>query len=270
LNTKISTIITGLLTLSLSGCFTDETTIYGICENHSQICSDIETKGWCKNERAQLIRNRLRQLKAPDDQLNLYKSLINWKKFSYCIEAASNIKRKSIEDRDPTKAASFINSVREIEKLELLTVNSQLPQLLYYHWAHTGNKAKINKLIRLDQQNKLNTTELQLMMSSYYSKISKKKAAKAQYNALELLTQPDLETIDHTIFASISTYHYQTKDLELSYVWAQVAVKFGLKANLYSSLTSELKRKGAKLAELDQKADAIFHSIQILSFKAPK
>jgi len=267
LNTKISTIITGLLAISLTGCIDDERSINGICENHSQICTDIETKGWCKNERALLIRNRLQQIKAPNDQENHYRSLINWKKFSYCIEAASNIKRRNIDDRDPTKAASFINSVREIEKLEQQTINSQLPQLLYYHWVQSGNDIKIDTLLKLDQNNKLDTTELQLMMSSYYSKINGKKAAKAQYNALELLTQQDLDSIDHTIFASLSTHHYQTKNLELSYIWAQVAVRFGLKANLYSSLTSELSRKGVQLTVLDQKADDIYQSINNLAFK---
>jgi len=267
LNTKLSTVITGLLAVSLTGCFNDEKSIYGICENNSQICTDIKTKGWCKNERANIIRNRYRQLKAPNDQENLYRSLMNWKKFSHCIEAASNIKRRQIKDRDPTKAATFINTIKQIEKLEQQTAQSQLPQFLYYHWVQSGNDAKINKLIKLDRNHKLDTTELQLMMSSYYSKINKKKAANAQYRALELLTEKDLENIDHSIFASISTYHYQTQELELSYVWAKIAVKFGLKANLYSSLTSELLRKGVKLGALDQKADNIYKSINALSFK---
>jgi hypothetical protein len=262
--------MTGMLALSLSGCFSDETSIRGICENNPQICDDIKTKGWCKSERTNLIRNRQRQITAPKDQQNLYNSLINWKEFSHCIEAASNIKRRSIEDRDPTKAASFVNSIREIEKLERQTANSQLPQLLYYHWAQSGDDVKIDRLIKLDKNNKLNTTELQLMMSSYYSKFNKFKAANAQYNALALLTQDDFEQLDHSIFASLSTYHYQQKNLKLSYIWAQVAVKFGLKANLYSSLTTELKRSGVKLPNLEQKAEEIFLSIESLTFIPPK
>lgn len=255
-----------MFAISLSGCFSDETSIRGICENNPQICDDIKTKGWCKSERTNLIRNRQRQITAPKDQKNLYNSLINWKEFSHCIEAASNIKRRSIEDRDPTKAASFVNSVREIEKLERQTANSQLPQLLYYHWAQSGDDVKIDKLIRLDKKNKLNTTELQLMMSSYYSKFNKLMAAKAQYNALELLTQDDLDKLDHSIFASLSTYYYQKGELKRSYIWARVAIKFGLKANLYSSLTIKLKRSGVKLPNLDQEADDIFQSIESLSF----
>lgn len=258
-----------MLAISLTGCFSDETSLSSICENHPHVCNDIKTKGWCKTERFDIIQSRYRQITTPNDQENLYNSLIKWKKFSSCIEAASNIKRKSIDDRDPTKAASFVNSVREIEKLEQQTVNSQFPQLLYYHWAQSGHDANIDKLIKLDQQNKLDTTELQLMMASYYSKVDQLMAAKAQYNALTLLTQEDLAALDHSIFASLSTHYYQTKELKLSYIWARVAVKFGLKANLYSSLTTQLKRNGIKLSNLDKKADKVFQSIQALSFIPP-
>lgn len=254
----------------LAGCFSDKHSIYSICEDNPQICSDIETKGWCKKERSTLIRNRHRQLVAPDDEENLYTSLKNWKTFSKCIEAASNIKRKNIEDRDPTKAASFVNSIREIEKLEQLTINSQLPQLLYYHWAQNGDEKKINRLINLDKNKKLETTEMQVMMASYYGKFDQDKAASALYKALSLLTDTDLQQLDHSIFASLSTYFYQTKNLRLSYIWAQVAVRYGLKVNLYSSLTGEIKRQGESLPQLDKQAENVYQSIQSLQFKPPK
>ncbi len=270
MNTKKATLITSIISLSLTGCFSDEKSIYGICEDHSAICTDIETKGWCKEERSSLIRNRYLQLTKPEDELNLYHSLVNWRKFSKCIETASNIKRRKLEDRDPTKAASFVNSVKEIEKLEQLTQASTLPQLLYYHWAQSGDEVKIDRLLTLDKQDKLQTTELQMMIASYYRKIDRKKAATAHYKALAYLTKDDLDTLDHSVFASLSTYYYQAKKLKLSYIWAQVAVKYGLKANLYSSLTGELQRKGVSLDELDKKADQLFDSIQILNFQPPK
>lgn len=270
MSTKKATLIVGFLSLSLTGCFSDDKSIYGICEDHADICTDIETKGWCKKERSSLIRNRYQQLVAPKDELNLYQSLVNWHKFSKCIETASNIKRRNLEDRDPTKAASFVNSIREIEKLEHLTQNSTLPQLLYYHWAQSGDDSKIDRLLELDKQNKLQTTELQMMIASYYRKVDRKKTALAHYKALSYLTKKDLETLDHSVFASLSTYHYQAKKLKLSYVWAQVAAKYGLKANLYSSLAVELERKGVSLSELDKEADQVFESIQTLNFTPPK
>lgn len=254
----------------MSGCFSDEASLYTICEDNPQICNDIDAKGWCKNERSTLIRNRHRQITHPKDELNQYNSLTNWKKFSLCIESASNIKRRNVEDRDPTKATSFVNSVLEIEKLEQQTANSKLPQLLYYHWAQNGDSSKINQLIKLDANGKLLTTQLQLMMASYYGKANKRKAAMAQYKALSLLTEADLESLDHGVFASLSTYYFQENNLKLSYIWARIAVHFGLKENLYSSLTDKLERQGVDFKQLNETADNTYESIVALNFSAPK
>lgn len=270
MNTKKTTFITGVVAISLTGCFSDEASLYSICEDNPQICSDIEAKGWCKEERSTLIRNRHRQITHPKDELNQYNSLMNWKTFSQCIETASNIKRRNIEDRDPTKAASFVNSVKAIDELEQQTVNSDLPQLLYYHWSQNGDASKIDKLIELDAQSQLQTTQLQLMMASYYGKVNKRKAAQAQYEALSLLTQNDIEALDHSVFASLSTYYFQENKLKLSYIWARVAVKFGLKANLYSSLTAKLERNGVNLQQLNLTAEKTYQSIITLNFMPPK
>jgi len=258
------------LALSLTGCFSDEKSLYAICRDTPQVCDDIKTQGWCKNERTELIRNRYRQIKEPKNHKNLYDTLITWKSFNTCIEKASNIKRKKITDRDPTKAATFVTSILEIEKLEKLTKSSNYPDLLYYHWVEYGDDSKISKLVSLDRRGKLNTSDLQFKMSTYYGKVNREKAINALLKGLSLLTESKLDTLDHNVFASLTTYYYQMKKLELSYTWAQVAIKFGLKANLYSSLTTELKRKNTDLNELKLKADNIYESIQNLNFKPSK
>jgi len=254
----------------LSGCFENKKSISTICEQTPGICLDIKTNGWCLDERSILIRNRHQQIINPKDEGNLYNSLINWKKFSHCIEAASNIKRRNIDDRNPTKATSFVNSITEIEKLEQLTKNSAYPQLLYYHWTQDGDENKILKLQELDKKGKLNTTQLQLMMASFYRKTNQKKAIDSQYKALTFLTHSDLEQLDHTIFASLSTYNFQIKEFEQSYIWAQIAIKFGLKASLYSSLYSKLERQGISLTDLDLEVEKIYISINNLTFSYPE
>lgn len=266
MTTRFNQLITILIASSLGGCFYFEKSIYTICDETPDICTDIKTKGWCKEERTQLIRTREKQILAPDDQENLYRNLINWKSFSACIEVASQIKRRSLTDRNSTKAATFVHSIMEIQKLENQTKNSNYPHLLYYHWTQYGDDEKIEKLKVLDKNGKLNTSELQFKMASYYSKRDRSKFIKAQYSALSLLTKTDLESLDHDVFASIATYYFQMDNLKKSYIWSQVAVKFGLKANAYSSLTGKLNRQGIDLSVLDLKAKAIYKSINELNF----
>ncbi|NRA62699.1 MAG: DUF2989 domain-containing protein [Psychrobium sp.] len=254
----------------LSGCGLGEDTIYTICEENPAICVDIKAQGWCKLERALLIRNRLQQLKEPDDERNLYDSLHQWQYFSQCIESASNIVRKNKEDRDPTKTKTFLTSIKEIDKLERLTKNSALPELLYYHWARDGEQNKIYKLVALDKAGKLDRTNMQLKMAMYYAKNDPEKAIKAQYKALRYLTKHDLETLSGDVFANLSTHFYQKGYYRYSYIWAQVAVKFGLKESIYSGLSNELSQRNINKTLLNDIADNTYDSIQDLAFVVPK
>lgn len=266
MTTTIKNLILTVLCLSLCSCFYFEKSIYSICDDTPHICDDIKTKGWCNDERSLLIRNRHNQILYPDNQENLYNSLVSWQSFSQCIEIASNIKRRDINDRDSIKAATFVHSIHEIEKLEKLTKNSNFPHLMYYHWTQDGDIEKIEKLKTLDDNGQLNTSELQFKMAFFYGKTDKEKSVQAQYKALSLLTEKDLNQLDHNVFANISTYYYQMRNLKHAYIWAQVAIKFGLKANIYSSLTRELKRKNTDFKALDLTAIEIYTSINELNF----
>ena len=270
MKTQLFTVCALLSTTILSGCLDEERTIYTICEDNPVLCYDIETKGWCKVERANVIRHREIELHKPTDQQNLWNSLKHWQEFSQCIEIAANIKRRSVKDRDSIKESTYLVTLDEIARIEKQTVNSELPEFLYYHWAQNSDETKINKLIALDNAGQLNTTSLQLMMASYYSKVDKDKAILSHYNALKLLDKSELATLKPTVFASLATHFYQTKDFEMSYVWAQIAIKAGLKANQHSALSRQLSDGQANLIHLNSIADATYDSIHALNFKSPK
>lgn len=269
MNTKLITISTLFAWPLLTGCLSDERTIYAICEDNPQICTDIEAKGWCKTERANVIRQREKELNNPENQQLLYDSLNQWQAFSQCIEIAANIKRRDIEDRDAVKETTFLVTLREIERIEKFSRNSQLPEFLYYHWAQDGDQSKINKLIELDSRSKLNSTRMQLMMAAYYGKSDKTKAIASQYQALRLLSEDDLETLDPSLFASLATHFYQEKSYKLAFVWAQIATMAGLKTNKYNSLKRNLDSQQANIEQLEALAEKTYDSIRSMSFEAP-
>jgi len=260
---------TVLTTPLLSGCFSDERTIYAICEDNPQICRDIETKGWCKTERAHVIRHREQILTEKNNDHNLYTGLKHWKELSQCIEIAANIKRRKVTDRDAVKEKTFLVTLQEIERIEQASKTSSLPQFLYYHWAQDGDESRITELVALDKRGKLDSTDMQLMMAAYYGKTDNNKAVIAQYNALKLLTQSDLETLPPSLFAGLSTRFYQLRRYKLSFVWAQVAVKAGLKESKFSSLQRHLEGQRANIKMLNNLAQETYDSIQSLKFSEP-
>jgi len=269
LNTKLITLSALFITPLLSGCLSDERTIYAICDDNPQICNDVETKGWCKTERALVIRHREREILAPNDHENLFSGLNEWQEFSQCIEIAANIKRRQVKDRDAIKESTFLVTLQEIARIEKETRHSELPEFLYYHWAQDGDQRKIDKLIALDARGKLNTTKRQLMMASFYGKTNKNKAVSTQYKALSLLSSPDLDKLPPSLFASLATHFYQNKNYKLSFVWAQVAVKSGMKANKFNSLQQKLETQQADINKLNALAVATYDSIQALNFIEP-
>jgi len=253
----------------LSGCDSDHRTVFAICDDTPQICEDIPTNGWCKTERGDVIRYRDQQLRAPLDETILYSGLNKWKELSQCIEIAANIKRRKLKDRDPIKQATFIVTLEEIARIEQATKNSQIPELLYYHWAQDGEPQKLATLIRLDDHGKLNNTSMQLIMATLYAKTDKQKAINTQYKALSLLTKQELEQLPTSLYAGFATYFYQIKRYQLSYVWAQVAVRAGLKENKATALRQKIAAQNADINALDNLAHDTYQSIQALAFQAP-
>ncbi len=269
MNTKLITLSTLIVWPLLGGCLGSEQTIYAICEENPQICSDIQAQGWCKVERANVIRQRQKELTTPNDPNVLYDSLIRWQEFSQCIEIAANIKRRSIKDRDAIKETTFLTTLQEIQRIEQATVNSKLPEFLYYHWAQDGDPSKIEKLVALDQRSKLNTTRLQLMMAAYYGKANRERAISSLYKALQFLKASELESLDPSVYASLATHFYQEKRYKLAFVWTEVATMAGLKTNKNNLIMQNLEAQHADVDKLEGVASDTYNSIRSLAFEAP-
>ena len=244
--------------------------MYQVCNDYHEICHDIDTEGWCKHQRSDLIIRRYQQLQTPRDLDNTYRTLMSWRKFNDCIAVASKITRRTVEDRTSVRTKAYLTSIKEIEKLEQQTLASTYPQLMYYHWAEDGKQYRIDALIKLDQQGKMASTELQLMMASYYAKVDKTKEMTAQYNALSLLDLASEYQLNNQIYASLATNYYQKNKYHLAFIWARVAEKSGLKTAAVSTLKRKLKAEKYDLKHLEDIAHKTYLSIAANKFTPPE
>lgn len=270
LTTTLVFLLTIFTTLLISGCNDKRVSLSQICSEQAQICDDIESEGWCKQKRADLIVRRYNAIESPDDQDNQYRTLMAWHDFNQCIELAASITRKNVLDRTSQKASAYLVSLEGIARLEQQTRASTLPQLLYYHWVIDGDPSRVRLLIRLDRRNKLATTELQLMMASYYAKVDKKKEMTAQYNALRYLDSNDMSAVDNQLFASLATSFLQQNNYRLAYIWTKIAEQSGLKTNNSNSLQRQLSARSVDLNRLQTIAKRTFDSIKSHDFITPE
>ena len=178
--------------------------------------------------------------------------------------------RTTITDRTSAKTLAYLTSIKEIAKLEQATRASQYPQLLYYHWVQDGSRTKIRKLLKLDRANKLETTELQLMMASYYAKVDTNKEIKAQYNALKLVTPASASLIDNQLYASLATNFMRQKKYPLAYIWTQIAELSGLKTANTNLLKSRLNSQSVDFDKMTTIAKTTYASINAHDFVSPE
>lgn len=257
-----------LALLLLSGCEWSNGSLSGICKNHPELCEDIQTAGWCRNERADLIRLRYKGLTEPKNEDNHYRTLLAWETFRDCINVASQITHIKAADKVSIRTEAYLASLEGIKKLEQQVSKSSYPPLVYYRWSHFGNERDLKKLLRLDRQGKMRTTEQQLMIASYYAKYDKAKELAAHHKALEYLTAD--QEVPYSSFASLATNYYQNKEYDQAYVWSVLASNHQIDSVNLAQLQHMMKASDEEIAQLEEQADDIMDQINQRRFATQK
>lgn len=215
------------LTLSvfiLSACSEGELTLRAVCEKEPGLCTDLNDDSHCNLQRRDLIMQRYEEKHLPSDK-NKYQLLLDFEKYSKCIELAAGIEHIKLKEKTSTRMLGYMTSLKEIKRLSDETVSSDDPHLLYYHWSRNKSDSHLQRFLQAEQNKQLETPELQLALVSYYSKRDREKSIELLHHALELY--PAEPKVDPEIFASLTTMFYKKKDYASSYHWALLAQQSG-------------------------------------------
>ena len=215
------------LTLSvfiLSACSEGELTLRAVCEKEPGLCTDLNDDSHCNLQRRDLIMQRYEEKHLPSDK-NKYQLLLDFEKYSKCIELAAGIEHIKLKEKTSTRMLGYMTSLKEIKRLSDETVSSDDPHLLYYHWSRNKSDSHLQRFLQAEQNKQLETPELQLALVGYYSKRDREKSIELLHHALELY--PAEPKVDPEIFASLTTMFYKKKDYASSYHWALLAQQSG-------------------------------------------
>lgn len=215
------------LTLSifvLSACSEAELTLRSVCEKEPGLCTDLNDDSHCNLQRRDLIMQRYDEKHLPSDK-NKYQLLVDFEKYSKCIELAAGIEHIKLKEKTSTRMVGYMTSLKEIKRLSDETVSSDDPHLLYYHWSRNKSDSHLQRFLQAEQEKRLETPELQMALVSYYSKRDKEKSIDLLHHALELY--PPEPTVDPEIYASLTTMFYKKKDYASAYHWALLAQQSG-------------------------------------------
>ncbi|WP_158587085.1 DUF2989 domain-containing protein [Motilimonas pumila] len=209
-------------TLLATGCF-NKTTTKAICEKSPELCQGLNTDGWCKAERREVILKR-QNYANESSELNQYYILRSFIDYKQCIEIASNVEPIHAKHKKTERVEGFITAVNEIERIDKATQHSELPQLAYYHWLVNGDLEAKERFLAIEGTSAENDPELTLALATYYFERDSEKTIRLLYKTLRL----QKDTLPNpSIYNSLTTLYLKTKNYQAAYIWMQVAHRLG-------------------------------------------
>ncbi|ATC95153.1 DUF2989 domain-containing protein [Pseudoalteromonas tunicata] len=255
-----------LSTLLLVGC-DSQISVREVCEQSPLMCEDLNTDGHCNFERSDVIVARYYEKQQPTD-VNKFTLLNGFEKYSKCIHLASGIEHIKLKDKKTSRMNGYLTSLKEIKRLSQETVNSQLPQLLYYHWSRNGSEQALEQLLQQENQPSMQTSELQFLLATYYIKFDLDKTITLLYRSLELYKGD--KPINQEIFTTLVNLFYKQKNYKNAYIWGLIAQESGGAKIDLAGLENLLAGEGKSIESLEDLADKTLSDIQDGKFVSPR
>jgi hypothetical protein len=256
-----------LTALLLSACSEGELTLRAVCDKEPGLCTDLNDDSHCNFQRRDLIMQRFEEKRLPSDK-NKYQLLLDFEKYSKCIELAAGIEHIKLKEKTSTRMVGYLTSLREIKRLSNETVSSDDPHLLYYHWSRNKSDSHLQRFLLAEQNNELETPQLQMALVSYYSKRDREKSIQLLHHALSLY--PPNPKVDPEIYASLTSMFYKKKDYASSYHWALLAQKSGAFNVELQELKIYLEQAQLDHKKIKETAEHTLAQLQLGHFTPPK
>jgi hypothetical protein len=238
-----------------------------ICEEHPQLCAGLNKDGWCRAEKAEIIRHRFDHLNDNSDD-HIYRLLRHYESYEVCIEKAAQIRHIKYRDKEADRMQGYLTAQQAIKDLSRETRDSTDPHLQYYHWSrHQDETAKARFLAQARRGN-FNSPELWVMVASVHLKRDNEKARKALYKALSFYQ--DIDEVNQDIFKSLITVNLDDERYASAFVWANVYAEVNEAGEAALEDTRPLVLQPINTAALSDIADKIEDAINQGSFNADR
>ena len=80
------------------------------------MCAGLNKDGWCRSEKANLIRHQYEHLKDTKER-HKYDLLLKWEDYLLCVEKAAQIQHIKYRDKEITRAEGVLTAKAAIRRL---------------------------------------------------------------------------------------------------------------------------------------------------------
>lgn len=240
--------------------------IADICKTHPQMCHDLNPDSWCRAEKSEIISNRYQNLLSPSDD-SKYQLLLNFEDYRDCIAKASQIKHIKLREKTAGRVKGLITAEQELHRLARDTENSSDPRLVFYHWSRFASKPHKEKFLQYQENRLLETSELQVMLASFYIKSDLSRTVETLYHALEL--HPVEAEVDTDIFKSLVSIFVKQQRFDLAYIWGYVAKQFDITNLDLPQIEVQVRQTTKNVDTLKRLGEQYYDDILEGKFNAP-
>ncbi|MEW9796711.1 DUF2989 domain-containing protein [Alteromonas sp. CYL-A6] len=254
-----------LLSLSLSGCDKlFEPTLAEICQDNPAMCNDLNQDGWCRSEKAVIIKMRY-QHRDDSGEAYKYPMLLAFEDYLKCVDKASGIEHIKYRDKETTRLKGVLTAQREIKRLARETRQSDNPYLAHYHWSRYGDEAALKRFKDYVAANTVTEPQLLVFLAEEEVKNDVRKTVSILYDALALYS--DADDINKEIFFSLVSIALELENYRMAYVWQQVTSYYDETA-VSSPSTLLALQPDLPVGVLDAVADEIISALNSGEFDA--
>lgn len=240
-----------------------------LCAENPDICNEFAEDNWCRQERKDVAFSHYGVKQTQQDKQK-YDLLIAYENYAKCMNLASKIENIKLKQKKRIRIDNYLSAKKKIKALSKQTINSEHPELLFYHWSRYLNEEALTKFIALEGTAVLETPESQFNLATYYAKRDLDKTLELLFHALEL-TKPEA-AINTEILKTLTTIYTDKEEFKQAYVWLKILRLYAPEDETISTGTLEQYAKGNNLDSvfLDKVAAATLTKIQLGEFVSPR
>lgn len=252
---------------SLSGCDRlFEPTIAEICTDDPSLCRDLNQDGWCRSEKATIIRLR-KAHKGDESEHYKYPLMLAFEDYLGCVDKASGIEHIKYREKEATRLKGVLTAQKELKRLSRETQDSTDPYLAYYHWSRHGNQAALERFRLYMNAHDVSDPALLVFRAEEEVKRDLDNTTTILYDALSHYS--DADEVNPEIYYSLVSIALEQENDRLAYVWLKVTEYFDEDA-LTESETLVAANQRLPYHVLDAVADDIISAINDGNFDAEK
>ncbi|MBY5920348.1 DUF2989 domain-containing protein [Ferrimonas balearica] len=172
-----------------------------ICNDTPALCTDLNTSGWCRHNRAAVIHARY-QFQSTADDAHRFNEIVELEQYVECMsniaQMVSRTPGKSIEQE---RSLFYLKGLESLESLQKATSKASHPGLSLYHWTRFNDTDALERFLSAESKDQIEGLLLKRLTGIYFTKSNPEKAKRYLLDVVE--ANPQAARLDQELLTQL-------------------------------------------------------------------